>query len=640
MKTSLIRYRVADFLKQHPPFDALPETDLHELAGTGRVSFHETAEHVFRRGRPRKPCIWVIQQGAVEIIDETEGEDRLSDLLGSGDILGLFDLLGGESYSRSARTLGDVILYSIDAAAFEAQAAKHPRMARYLAAYFSITEGQEGFHKPKSDGHRSPAGSCFEADTPSVEFLKSRSLVAAANCTIHDAVTLMVESGRDSLVIANQAQHPLGIVTLRQLSTSVTSGVGTQSHVVDVMEAAMPAVARAGLAWSEYLRTMMRDRRQLIVMTQDGTDASPLEGILTAQDVSLLLGTNPVLLQTQLLRSKTVVEWKTLLAQVKAFLIQALTGPAVLEHAAIAATFLYDALVESIIAAAQEEMATQGHTVPEESSCWLMLGRSGRGEIIEPLQPEVGIVYANPAAKRSEAAAEYFSLLAEKVNGHIIACGLRPGPSENRPPLSMTQGAWEEMLQGIVIDPIVNDIYRMRGCLDFRAFHGDRNLERALADVTTKAMHKSKPFIPILANDTLANLPPLTFFQGLVIELDGAQTDLLDLEATALHPIVDAVRVYALANRNLTVSNTLERLTAASDLAPQAESLFNEVASAFRTVSYYHAAAALTQQSAGSTMIRPNQLSKYEQRMLKLAFQTIRSLMELISSGFLWHDAP
>jgi len=57
VKTSLIRFRVADFLKQYPPFDGLPEPDLFELAGTGRVSFHEADEYVFRRGRPRKPSV-------------------------------------------------------------------------------------------------------------------------------------------------------------------------------------------------------------------------------------------------------------------------------------------------------------------------------------------------------------------------------------------------------------------------------------------------------------------------------------------------------------------------------------------------------------------------------------------------------
>ena len=42
--------------------------------------------------------------------------------------------------------------------------------------------------------------------------------------------------------------------------------------------------------------------------------------------------------------------------------------------------------------------------------------------------------------------------------------------------------------------------------------------------------------IPLLANDTLARLPPLTFFEGLVIELDGAQSDTFDIASVAITP--------------------------------------------------------------------------------------------------------
>ena len=140
MKTSIIRYRVADFLKQSAPFDAISEEDLLELAATGRVSFHEAGEFVFRKNQQRKPWLWVIQQGTVEIIDEAAEGHRLHDLLGSGDVLGLGYFLRSESYFHSARTASDVILYSIDARSFAVHVAKYPRVARFLAAQFSVSE--------------------------------------------------------------------------------------------------------------------------------------------------------------------------------------------------------------------------------------------------------------------------------------------------------------------------------------------------------------------------------------------------------------------------------------------------------------------------------------------------------------------
>ena len=67
MKTTVIRHRVADFLRSHAPFDALAADDLLALAGSGRVKFHESEESIFEEGDMIGPMVWVIQQGRVEL---------------------------------------------------------------------------------------------------------------------------------------------------------------------------------------------------------------------------------------------------------------------------------------------------------------------------------------------------------------------------------------------------------------------------------------------------------------------------------------------------------------------------------------------------------------------------------------------
>lgn len=66
MKTSAIRYRVADFLRQHPPFDLFSLEDLLAFSGTGRVIFHEDDIHFFQNGQPRAQLLWVIQQARIK----------------------------------------------------------------------------------------------------------------------------------------------------------------------------------------------------------------------------------------------------------------------------------------------------------------------------------------------------------------------------------------------------------------------------------------------------------------------------------------------------------------------------------------------------------------------------------------------
>ena len=130
MRTSVIRYRVADFLKRYPPFNEMTDLDLLDLASSGRVVFHESDEYIFRKDEERGPYIWVIQQGRVHLLSETNGDEQLKDILGEGDILGLGRILGKTEYRYSAKTESDVILYSIDGGTFEELSKRNPKISK------------------------------------------------------------------------------------------------------------------------------------------------------------------------------------------------------------------------------------------------------------------------------------------------------------------------------------------------------------------------------------------------------------------------------------------------------------------------------------------------------------------------------
>jgi signal-transduction protein with cAMP-binding, CBS, and nucleotidyltransferase domain len=102
METSVIRYRVADFLKQHPPFTGMDYADLVALAANGRVRFHEANEFLLWQGEPHKVHVSVIQQGTVSLWDERHGQAELRDVRGAGDLLGVEQFNGVRSVLLSA----------------------------------------------------------------------------------------------------------------------------------------------------------------------------------------------------------------------------------------------------------------------------------------------------------------------------------------------------------------------------------------------------------------------------------------------------------------------------------------------------------------------------------------------------------
>src|SRR6202008_5156207 len=104
MDTADISYRVADFLKKHPPFHAIDDRDLLTLASHGRVKFHEANEYVLWQGEPHKTYIFVIQQGTVSLWGEANGRVEVRDIRGAGEMLGIERYNGAHSVLHSARS--------------------------------------------------------------------------------------------------------------------------------------------------------------------------------------------------------------------------------------------------------------------------------------------------------------------------------------------------------------------------------------------------------------------------------------------------------------------------------------------------------------------------------------------------------
>ena len=111
MDTSEIRYRVADFLKQHPPFNAVDDADLVALAANGRVRFFPNDEFLAWQGEPHKTHVLVIQQGTVSLWDEQGGQAELRDVRGPGDWIGAEQFHGARSCLYTARANTDVVTY-------------------------------------------------------------------------------------------------------------------------------------------------------------------------------------------------------------------------------------------------------------------------------------------------------------------------------------------------------------------------------------------------------------------------------------------------------------------------------------------------------------------------------------------------
>lgn len=553
MNTSVIRYRVADFLKSHAPFDALPGPHLIELAGQGRVKFHEADEYIFRQGQVKTPWVWIIQQGRVELIDETPGgADQLRDVLGEGDLLGLERFLGDGAYVSSARTTCDVIVYAIDAGAFEDLAARHPAVKRYLAAHFSVMG--------TGIGRRS----WLDSEAPDLEFLQARTSLKP------DAVLPVIEAP-----------------------------ITTRSAVRKMVSAQVEALAV-------------------------GENA-----ILTASDLALFCDRNPALLLRLIREASCVAELAPLLRQGSRLVLDGLAHSADVGDCAHIATEIVAASAAACIRFAHEDAVSAGMEPPSARFCWLAFGTMARGEVLQLAPPKIGVVYDDHQLQDTSAASLYFNAVVGQVGAWFAQCGL-PGeppvwPEGAHPCMPLSE--WKRFFRATIRKPFECDLFARRELFDLRDLSGDPTLLSELTGYIAQEIGQAETLVPLLANDALSHMPPLTVFRGLVLESDGTAHDTLDLAEFVVNPISDAARVFVL-DKGAVPINTLERLEKAALDSPESAAVFKDAADAFR-IGLFHQAV------AGTSLIAPSALGKLDQRVMKTAFSSILRLSELTASTFL-----
>ncbi|HBY61757.1 MAG TPA: hypothetical protein DEH78_18190, partial [Solibacterales bacterium] len=344
-----------------------------------------------------------------------------------------------------------------------------------------------------------------------------------------------------------------------------------------------PAIA-SPLTVRAALRAFLDDGGDALAIAAGGSEG-PLEALLTARDLALFTGHDIPGLIRALEGARSQVELEPLLTPGRKAVLAALAQPHDVDDCLRAASAINLAAAR----AALRVDAGNTHSAGGRRCCWLLTGDAARGDSL--------LVAAPPLTQLADDAS-----------------------------------AFEEHCLEAIRDPLAGGLYERRAALDFQFVEGDAGRYEQFQEAIGAALRAHPETVSLLANDTLSQLPPLTFFRDLVLHLDGAQQETLDLDAAALHPIADAARVFALAQGRLGLPRTIDRLEAAARDYPSAEAVLRQAAAAFRTAVFHRTV-------NGGPLVHPGALRKLDQRLLKTAFSSVQSLLELTSATFFWSAA-
>lgn len=642
MKTSVIRYRVADFLREHAPFDGISLEDLLTFSGGGRVQFHEDDILLFEKGQERGSAFWVVQQGRIEMMDESPQGQQLRDVLGPGDILGLRRDSADAVHQQTARTATEVILYAFDLSVFESLVGKYPEAARFLTAQLSADARytkalQAPMTRERLLTEKEKTVWVNAADLPDA-WLTRRLITCEPSLSMREIAKRLSRTHCQIAVVVAPDGYPLGLITNREIHKLVATGLSAAKVTAEDLMVPRFPTSLPGLRTADYLLEMLRGRGECLVITENGVPDAPLHGLISADDLAIGCGRNPILLLREILVAEDISELAYLRQQAEALLAESLVGPSLIEWLSQMLYELNAALIESVIRLTEAELARAGHSAPGLSHCWLLFGAAGRRELLLKDVPQVGLVYENPPKRQNTDVSQYFSLLAQKVSSNFEACGWRIEASRKNQeslPKSHSLSEWRTFFSERIQDPIGSQIGTAHDFFDLGFVAGEDALFQALQKGIGEELKGSEMFIPVLANDTLSHLPPLTIYQGAALDSDGGVNQTLDVEKTALTPITDAARTLAFSLGDVASANTLERLARLARAMPRYVSILNDAAEAWRIVCFHHTKAVLGTvlgKDSGGAVIYPTRLSKFDQRLLKASFDSTRRFVELVST--------
>jgi CBS domain-containing protein len=637
--SNTISTRIADFLKNHPPFELLSADQLSGLCKRMLVRYVEKDEKVFERGKPAEKFFFVVREGAIALEYEAEETSLMVDLCDEGDVFGLRPLIAGDEYRLTARAVENSLLYLIPTREFQPLMEANPRISYYLASTFASDRsanfkqktGDRYFMNPHIAGHQ--AGGLTEVQT----FDSFREPVTCRpEESIRQVAEIMTREDVGSIIIINKDRFPLGILTDTDLRRKVATGrFALDTEVGEIMSSPVITLP-PGRPVADVQIRMIENKVHHLCVTEDGTDQSPILGVISEHDLLVTQGNSPAILVREIRKSRSPEQLRNLREKAEILLGEYLQQEVAISFISMVLSEINDAIIERCVTLSTDEMKGEGAYLPDIPFSWLALGSEGRKEQLLRTDQDNALVFADVEDSQLEKVRQGFLDLARRVTTKLNMVGFEFCPADmmaSNPNWCLSLREWKKQFAKWIFQPGEKEVMYSTIFFDYRPVFGDASLADQMTEGIYADIDKQKIFLSFLARNAMQNPPPLSFFRNFIVERNGEHKDEFDIKARAMMPLVDAARVLILNARIGRVNNTFERFEKMAELEPQNAELFEQAADAYEILMRFRAMQGLKNADSGR-FFKPEDLNKMQRMMLRNSFQPIDELQKLLKRRF------
>lgn len=624
--------RIADFLKEYPPFQWLERDVLRQFSTRAVVLYRQPGEWLYRQGDAPGAYLYVVREGAVQLLREENGLETLVEVCDEGDVFGLWPLRGEEHYPLSARITEESLLYALRLDDLKSAFDKDARMANYLNNHLPSASPR------LADLSLAAPQAAGDVNLQEVQMLGQRRepVTCPPDTPIQEAAAIMSRHNVGSIVILNRKKHPVGIVTDKDLRRQVATGqVPLQDPVSSIMSSPV-ITAKATVSLAEVQIAMLRRGIHHLCLTADGTNKSAVTGVVSEHDLLVLQANNPAVLIREIKRSATLEGLRSVCDRMETLAYQYLQQEVSVRYVAAMMAIFNDTLAGRLLELATAELEREGRHRPDAAFCWLALGSEARGEQMLRTDQDNAIVFSNVGADALPAVQDYYLRLATKVNDGLFQCGYAYCPANmmaRNPQWCLSLDQWKKQFSDWIQTPEPKAILHSSIFFDFRPVAGDHSLAEALWAHIASAVKDQEIFLGYMAKNALENPPPLTFFRQFMVERSGEHEDEFDIKARAIMPLVDAARVLTMEAGIFGTTNTFERFAQMAALETNNQELYELASDAYALLLRFRTLAGFKNGTSGR-FFKPEDLSKMERLQLRNSFLPLKELETLLRLRF------
>jgi len=191
------------------------------------------------------------------------------------------------------------------------------------------------------------------------------------------------------------------------------------------------------------------------------------------------------------------------------------------------------------------------------SFAWLQLGSLGRRDRAISGDQDHALIYA----VGTSGVDPYFAELSERVVAGLEAAGIPRCPSNvmaTHAGFRQSMDEWLDRLR-VWMDEAEPSVFYTEIALDYRMAAGNLDDSVQALDRVARSARHNLPFLRRLARLATHQHPPLGFFRNIEVADIGGGVDVFDVKATALLPITELARFFAL-HQGISTPSTYERL--------------------------------------------------------------------------------